>query len=417
MNKSLNNDNTSKIEYNKSIKNNNDLIVEIISIVSKNIKRNLQNGEQKQVISFINKIDNNLLKSQVIDKTKKIIIKTLTDEFIKNTDVIQYPRNYENMKEILNTQIGISSDNGISHSVYDNPSYNVKNNTKNNDDKLINLFGIKSSSDAARILNPKSMYKKNHIILDSKYRITDGNIENRIKTFAWYYIQNSQNTSDGSVNIIGNVRDIIGFRIYPFRIPYTNNADNQYAKISLSIEEVNSQSFIAHEGRRFHFMLDASIDTNFINLDANVYNGFFWFEKPITTLDKISISFGNPLESIIFDNDRDFCSFDYFLLPALTKIKTHLIHKLKNGDRVYFTNFTTGPIDPLLVDQNIINNNIINNINNINGFLITVINLFEFSIDYNSSLIQNPILNLKCNVYYGSKRIFIPFEIIYINPI
>ena len=137
MNKSLNNDNTSKIEYNKSIKNNNDLIVEIISIVSKNIKRNLQNGEQKQVISFINKIDNELLKSQFIDKTKKIIIKTLTDEFIKNTDVIQYPRNYENMKEILNTQIGISSDNGISHSVYDNPSYNVKNNTKNNDDKLI----------------------------------------------------------------------------------------------------------------------------------------------------------------------------------------------------------------------------------------------------------------------------------------
>jgi hypothetical protein len=386
------------------------LIKEIILHVSRELKRELHVGEQTQIKNFITNLEQDLLQAKTIEKTKKALVNTLVKEFSKNK-VISYARSYEDSKETLAKQIGTTSDNNISHGVYDavRPQ---QSSAKPND-----FLGLTTPTEVARMFNPKSTHKRNHLILDSRYRVSDGVIQDTIRSYSWYYIPDSQMTPDGSVNIVGNVRDIIGFRIYPFRIPYTYVADNQYSKISLCIEELKTQSFIAHEGRRFHYMLNSNIDSNYINLDADTYNGFFWFEKPITTLDKITITFGNPLEQITFDNDRDLCSIDYFTYAPLTKIKTTITHKLKNGDSVYFTNFKTGFVDPNLVPQVNIDSKIKQDINSINGFLITVVNSYEFTIDYNSSIIQSPISDLKVDVYYGSKRLFIPFEVIYINPI
>jgi hypothetical protein len=254
------------------------------------------------------------------------------------------------------------------------------------------------------------------MILDSRYRsIIDQSVTN-IKSFQWTYIQKSQSLSNGSVNVIGNVRDIIGLRIYPFRIPYSQDSDNKYSKISLLIQELGSQAFIAHENRKFHFMLNATIDGEFINLDADVYNGYFWFEKPITTLDTLTVSFGNPLEPILFESDRDYCSFDYFTDAPETLIITERNHNLGNGDTVYFTNFKTGVLPSNLSQLNAINTSIENSINDINGHLITIVSLNSFKILVDSSLIQSPVPNLRVNVFYGSKRTFIPIEIIYLQP-
>ena len=76
-------------------------------------------------------------------------------------------------------------------------------------------------------------------------------------------------------------------------------------------------------------------------------------------------------------------------------------------------------------DQNNTNQEIKNNINKSDGYLITVIDLFSFSIDYDSSNIQNPLPDTSptqssdlftFEVFYGSKRIFLPIELTYIMP-
>jgi hypothetical protein len=416
----------------------------ILKTVSTNLKRPLEYGEQKETIRFIKNMDPDLLTPKLQKKTISIMIKTLVTEFTSYK--CEEPIYYDSMQELKNV-IGKSSESGTTHGVYDKPSFKYNNEIKqqpikqqpikqqpikqqpikqqsttmttnniSNTTEVNNLFGIKNASDFVRILNPKSKERRNHMLLDSRYRVASDQSVTQIKSFQWNYIQKSQSRTDGSVNVIGNVRDIIGLRIYPFRIPYAADSDNKYTKISLFIQELGAQSFIAHEDRKFHFMLNASIDGSFINLDADVYNGYFWFEKPITTLNTLTLSFGNPLEPILFESDRDYCSFDYFIEAPETVITTEKTHKLENGDRVYFTNFDVGDLSPILSEQITINQNIKNIINDVNGHLITIISSNVFKINIDSSLIQSPIENLRSKVFYGSKRTFIPIEIIYMYP-
>ena len=213
----------------------------------------------------------------------------------------------------------------------------------------------------------------------------------------------------------GVVRDIIALRIYPCRIPYVDSADNKYSRISVLIGNYSAQSFIAHEYRKFHFMLKSEIDTSFINLETNKYNdGFVHFTKP-TALQDFDVSFASPIEQILFDNDVDSCRFDYFGISPLTRVTTTENHNLANGDRVYFSDFKVGDISPELTEQQAVNDLIKDTINRTSGFLITYIDDTNFSIDYDTSNIQNPI-DRSTDVYYGSKRIFLPLEITYILP-
>ena len=287
---------------------------------------------------------------------------------------------------------------------------------------ISSLLGITSSKEAVRILNPNSFLRKNYIMLDSRYRELNGSNSDGITSFTWNYVVQSTSMAQGSVNIVGNVRDIVALRIYPARIPYVFSADNKYSRISILITELSSQSFISHEQRNFHFMLKSIIDDNFINLSTHEYNdGYFYFEKPITTLNKLTLTFGSPLEPVVFDKDRDYCTIDYFSIQPLTKITTGTLgspqpHNLVNGARVYFTYFKTGFISLSLSQAIEINNKIVNDINRLSGWIITVIDAFSFSIIYDTSNIQSPLVNLEFNVFYGSKRMFIPIELTYIMP-
>ena len=89
---------------------------------------------------------------------------------------------------------------------------------------------------AVRLLNPGSLLRKIYLMLDSRYRVlgTDG----PISEFKWNYILQSAVSTQGSVNLIGNVRDIVALRTYPFRIPYVASADNKYARVSVLIKGI-----------------------------------------------------------------------------------------------------------------------------------------------------------------------------------
>jgi hypothetical protein len=402
--------------------NTDEFYDDIMKQVSSKLKRTLEISEKNQVTTFIRKIDPTLLNPMYKDRTIRIMIDTLVKEFAAFK--CDEPLN-EDTKPIFKKMIGKSSESGTTHGIYDNPSYgvvtrkpsDVVQQTTNPEFKIQELFGIKSASEICKILNPMASYRKNYMVLDSRYRNITEQSPPSVKSFEWNYVQKNQNTIQGSVNVIGNVRDIVGFRVYPFRIPYVANADNSYSRITMLIEELSSQAFIAHENRKFQFMLKSTVDNEFIDLDTDNFNdGYFWFEKPITTLEKLTISFGNPLEKIIFDRDRDFCGIDYFAIAPATQITTEKPHNLVNGNLVYFEDFDVGVVNPLLTNQVTINNNIKLLINQGSGHQITVINPTTFSIAGVTNTIQNPISNIRFRVFYGSKRAFIPIEIIYIKP-
>jgi hypothetical protein len=435
----------------------------VVKSVEKKIKRNLSRSEINESISFIKKLDPSLLSPEYQGKTIPIMITTLSNEFQKFNCKIP---EYDDSQQILRETIGLTSESGTTHGVYDNPKFHLRNKKKDNVYKpptnsqvneltnsqvneltnsqvneltnsqvneltntpndINNFLGISNTEDITRVLNPNALYRKNFMLLDSRYRILSGSTIDGISTFSWNYILKSQIEAQGSVNIIGNVRDIIAMRVYPFRIPYVASADNKYSRISMFVEELGSQAFVAHENRKFHFMLRASIDSEFIDVETSEFNdGFFYFEKPITTLNTLTLSFGSPLEKIIFPNDRSWCSIDYFSLSPLTLITTYVNsplgsslqkHGLNNGDRVYFELFNVGDVPSTLVDQKLINDTIKETINQVDGFLVNVIDDTSFSISYDTSEIQNPLPNIRFRVFFGSKRMFIPIELTYIMP-
>jgi hypothetical protein len=414
--------------------NTDEFYNKIIKRVVNLLNRPLIESEKDETIKFIKNLDPVLLTHQYQSKTINIVVDTLVDEFKQfKCDKPEY----DDTQEILRGSIGITSETSTAYSIYDNPNYllNIqpkppktieqfesKSNVSKEPSLISNLLGLTSCNDAARLFNPESFIRKNYIILDSRYRELNGSNTIGITSFTWSYVLQSLASQQGTVNIVGNVRDIIALRIYPCRIPYVSSADNKYSRISILINQLSSQSFIAHENRNFHFMLRSVIDDTFINLHTNDYNdGYFYFEKPITTIDKLTLTFGSPIEPVVFDKDRDLCTIDYFIIQPLTKITTGNLnsptpHNLTNGDRVYFTDFKTGVIDPSLVNEIAIDNAIVELINNINGFVVTVIDAVSFSIILDTSNIQSPINNLVFNVFYGSKRMFIPIEITYIMP-
>jgi hypothetical protein len=428
---------SSKHQYHSSnysrVYNGPEFIQQINTSVEKELDRRLHTQEKTEIVNFIRKIDPELFRQESKGRTIDLMIETLVKEFAQSTCESDDPIDTHS---ILANMIGITSESSTTHGVYDAPEYNAPkqeipqrslseritqpaeaNSVQSSMSNIASLLGLQNATEAVRKLNPKSMLRKNYIFLDSRYRILNTSPSEGITKFTWAYTLGSQQAEQGTVNLIGNVRDIIGFRVYPCRIPYVASADNSYARISMLIHDFDSQAFIAHENRKFHFMFRSSIDSDFIELDTDKQNdGYFWFERPVTAATNLSISFGSPLEPITFDNDRDIISsVDYFGITPLTQFTTTEPHNLNNGDRVYFDRFNIGAINPLLKDQTDINNAIKEKMNRSAGFLITVINDNNFSIDFDTSLIQNPLAD-PFDVYYGSKRLFIPLEITYINP-
>jgi len=290
----------------------------------------------------------------------------------------------------------------------DNPSgYRYKNKRQiegfNMKEKHIeNFLGAKSLMKLRHELNPQSKKRYKYIVLDSRERIvTSGNIQK----FQWNYI-NNLSREEGSVNTYGNVKNIIHLRVFPVRIPYISYADTPLKRISLNIEELSPQGFIAHERRQFHFLFDNIVDGRWINLNPFNYNdGYYRFNPPITNLDSITVTFGSPLEPLSFDPDRAEYTMTYGALSTL--VTTNITHNLFTGDIVYFNDFTT--TDPSADSDKI------SEINNIHGHHITKKSDTSFTIPVNTIGV-NPIpAGLIVNVYFGSKRIIIPLEITYLE--
>jgi hypothetical protein len=238
------------------------------------------------------------------------------------------------------------------------------------------FLGIKSFGEITKIFAPDRARKFSYIQLDTRYRILDND---GTQFFKWNFI-NTETTTQGSVNAIGNIRDITAMRIYPVKIPYKDVVNNDYGRVTVFIEEFSAQSFIAQEGRRFHFAFGVNVQDRWVELNPENYNdGYFRFRTPITRLDTLTISIAAPLERVVFDTDRMLASVSNYG-AATTQFTTTAQHNLETGDRIYVSNFTTANPNTDLV--------IVSNINSSNGYIVNVIDDFIFTIPVASNGIR-----------------------------
>lgn len=268
------------------------------------------------------------------------------------------------------------------------------------------LFGKSDPVSLQLLFNPEAAYKTNYIQLDTRHRLTDSN---GTVTQAWNFLSNSTVNSVGVVNSLGNVKNIVSISIPEIKIPYKDLVDlNGYERVSLLIDEFSGQSHICQEGRKYHFMFKASVNGNGIDLLPLKYGdnegGTFDFVKPITQIDTLTLSWGNPLEPIIFDKDRNIFEVTYSNPALFTSTQKH---NLLTGDLIYIEDFKT--------NDSATDESIINQVNSINGHNVVIIDDYSFNIDLlDLTTVTAPIANQTFEIYFGANRIFIPLRIKFI---
>jgi hypothetical protein len=180
----------------------------------------------------------------------------------------------------------------------------------NNNLNLVSFLGIDSFDRFIDVFNPKTKRKIAYMTLDSRY----AQFNNACTKLTWNFT-NSLNIVNNSTNVVGVVRDITSIRMHSMVV---RKFSSPIQRATILIEELAAQSFIMPGGRRFHFVgllnnLTAPIKIGARNTSSNYLvpefsvvdkfellagykfnEGYYRFNIPITTLNDITISIGNP---------------------------------------------------------------------------------------------------------------------------
>lgn len=365
---------------NHNIQTNNPVFIKnLCDAVSLKFKRQLSLDEKNYVIKVIRRIDPNLYINQPKSNIIPIISKVVYDALIETTENkrVNMETPFDSQELIKNLMAG---GDGM----------------KTMPNNLVSPF-----SDINLLKEKNLRVSHNYLYFDSRTRIST---EGQFSHLQWIYVDNLTR-NNGSVNSYGSLENLIMMRVYPIRIPYLTQADTDLKRITMFIDEFSPQGFVAHEQKRAHFIFETVIDGNWINLESFNYNdGIYRFDDPITNIDKLTISFGVPLDTLIFDADRSSYVPSY---GVVTTITTPTNHNLLTGDTVFFADFTT--INPVN------DSSVIAEINSNKGHLITFVSNTSFTIPINTTIIGAVPPNKIVNVYFGSKRIVIPIEFTFLK--
>lgn len=311
-----------------NIKKNPSFTVQIIQRIEKEIHRSINDEEEGLVVSAVSNIPNKYFFNYSIDQIMSIIKNSVIEEFAANQCEINNVDTHEIMKHVIDPD----------------KKYEDIMKRKEKKDHIVeinvdSMFGYNDIATLVKKVNePISSVNTSYILLDTRYRTLEND---GTRYFSWGHM-NQLTIAQGTINSLGNIRDIISMNIMPYKIPNIPSLNNAYDLITISVEEFIPQSIIAHENRRYHFLgcVDHSKTTpQWITICSDDYHkGEYKFNKPITSIDTITIKFGNPLEPISFDKDR---------LPGIITYGNPTIfnftepHNILTNDIVYIDTFNT----------------------------------------------------------------------------
>lgn len=250
-------------------------------------------------------------------------------------------------------------------------------------------------------------YTLNHIENNTITFSIDTKMQNRanrdLTKFNFVVTNNTKVRQRGSGNItaVGNITNIVKFIIHPFSIPYIESANNIFNQIRMRINDFHPDRIEDYDFWS-HWTFDSKINEKNNRIDLIPINNTYEFRKPITEMNKLSISFGNPTKLIKFNKDQ------LLSLPinyTNNEIQFEENHNLKSGDQISIDNFET---NNLANDYNIIEN-IKNNFHKVDVTDCKTICVPTLQLPN----IKNPKLNYRIFVYFESKRIMFNLTCIY----
>lgn len=271
------------------------------------------------------------------------------------------------------------------------------------------IMGHQSPYDILNLFNPEALLEYHHVEFDSKYRIADATLDNR--KYSWSILYDNQRHK-GTVNIVGSkVRDLVGFEIYPMRIPVPAiSSPALHKQFRLFIHQFATQAFASPSNRPYHCVFRPTTDGLFLDLDPvgdKDQGGSFSFDKKVTRFDELSISFTDPTEDVVFAPDRFEATITAYATP--TVITTPTAHGILVGDVVTFEGFTT---TDTVLDRDVIM------AFNSQSFVVAAVTAttMDIPIDTSSIPVLRQVPGLRVVVYPESRRFFMYMKIKYHVP-
>jgi hypothetical protein len=301
-------------------------LVDTISHLEHNIKRNATDADIKLVMDCIKKLSINTVKSNSIKEVMNIVLNTVISEI----QLKQCSDNSIDVHEMLKKNLGKT----VVEDYDDSDEEDKKDNVEISVERF---FGIKDIATLVKkIKEPINSVNRAYFLLDTRYRMLENDGR---EYFKWSHINNIT-TSQGTFNSIGDIGDIISIKLMQLRIPSVKSATTPYNRISILIHELQSQSFITHENNNYHFIGmpdEKNKNVDWIEVKLNDFaHGEYRFNKPITTIETFTISLASPIEPIVFEPDRD---IGVAAFGPNTTITFQNDVNLKDGDIVYI-NYT-----------------------------------------------------------------------------
>ncbi len=379
-----------------------------------------------------------------------ILAYKLLDE--TNPTINSYLYKAEDIRTMLFYELQKSEEIGNPDYVFSAVEQKIKNN-------ISGLFDMTSIESVRRELNPQSNLRKSYILLDRMYATNGGEASS---IFHWSFPNNST-VSNNSVNVSLPIQNIVGMKIYEFGLRINNIGSDILVHndrtFTFAIDELNTQSFIGPENRKFHFVgvsggyntaseytyARTNGDATMILFEkkhkvstASLYNrvcnsnnndGIFTFREPIEFYNNnISLSIAKPFQPYVLDQ----MTFDATIVVSGTYVSSFT---LPSGSSIPQEQTTTADISSPYTCQRVyisgfntddaLDTNTVNIINRKEGFYYSV-SSETITIDYpRTDKILEPGLTLPTwasvvgtpgstvKVSFELRRFAIPIELIY----
>lgn len=203
----------------------------------------------------------------------------------------------------------------------------------------------------------------------------------------------------GNIYVQDTIKEIKRMQLFSFWLPITDPRDIFYDTISMYIKEFWDASVTTDvlptetNIEKYHFQFKIQTVTS-TRVYLEPVQPFYYFNKSIKSLDKISVVFYNPFSKITFDPMEGVFAVTNGVLTSFATVDGSA-HNLATNDLVYILNYNSTDA------------NINSEINDTRGQIITVTGIDSFTIAVDTSALA-PVANV--DVVYGSKRIFLQLE-------
>lgn len=367
--------------------------------------------DKKMIISSLDRADFAKFNGMTYDDVSTKLAETLSKKIVRLRQQIRADNEQYDMQSYLRDQLGTDPEQAVSRGVSSDETLG----------SILNKPYVLRS-----IINPRSLYRKTYLLLDSRHRIRDGDY---LKLFKWNLASAGSNydpeTSAVSTSPLTN---IVAIKMFPFRFPNSWNAVTSVHRLAVSITELNNQAFVMYGGARAHFFFDINRSTitdvvdesgttvnypQYICSDIGNSVSEYNFSQPVQALTTMTLSFYNPYQQITFDPDI-ITGATLSVASTGTRITFPFVPYLANYDDVIISGFVIRSA-PGVTSTNVNDVAAMAQINDVAGWAITIVTASIVTINVDLSHIVGTIDNSKVVVYLNSKRITLRLELTYIE--